>query len=69
MKEFTNLYPVTRTLRFELIPQGQTLETINGQKLIAADEHRAISFVAVKKMIDRHHKKYIERVLSGFKLQ
>jgi len=69
MKQFTNLYPVTRTLRFELIPQGQTLETINGQKLIAADEHRAISFVAVKKMIDRHHKKYIERVLSGFKLQ
>ena len=24
-KDFTNLYPVSKTLRFELIPEGETL--------------------------------------------
>lgn len=55
LKDFTNLYQVSKTLRFELIPQGKTKETFakwieelkeNEAKthketnLLAQDEHR-----------------------------
>ena len=39
-KDFTNLYPVSKTLRFELIPEGETLHYLekNGvlEKLFSA---------------------------------
>jgi CRISPR-associated protein Cpf1 len=68
LSAFTGLYPVSKTLRFELIPQGKTLEHIEKNGLLAQDEHRAESYVKVKKIIDEYHKMFIEKALDEFKL-
>ncbi len=65
---FTRLYPLSKTLRFELIPQGKTLEHIHENGLLEQDEHRANSYVEVKKIIDEYHKMFINQALDGFKL-
>lgn len=69
LHQFTGLYPVQKTLRFELKPVPKTLENIQSSGLLETDEHRAESYGKVKKIIDRYHKAYIERVLSSFKLR
>lgn len=66
--EFIGLYPLSKTLRFELIPQGRTLENIEKNGLLESDEHRAQSYILVKKIIDEYHKYFISNALSGFRL-
>lgn len=68
LSTFTNLYPLSKTLRFELIPQGKTLEYIHENGLLEHDEHRAESYIEVKKIIDEYHKMFINQALDGFKL-
>jgi len=68
LKKFTNLYPVSKTLRFELIPQGKTLEHIEENGLLEQDEHRSKSYILVKKIIDEYHKVFITRALDNTKL-
>jgi len=68
LTDFTGLYPLSKTLRFELIPQGKTLEHIEKNGLLESDKHRAESYVLVKKIIDDYHKYFISNALSGFKL-
>lgn len=68
MDHFTNLYPVSKTLRFELIPDKRTKAILERTDLIAQDEHRAESYKLVKKIIDRYHKKFIDSVLGTLKL-
>lgn len=68
MERFTNLYQVSKTLRFELIPDKRTKAILEQSDLIAQDEHRAESYKLVKKIIDRYHKTYIDSVLSTLKL-
>ena len=41
MKEFTNLYPVSKTLRFDLQPIGRTKENIERNGILQRDEKRA----------------------------
>lgn len=65
LKNFTNLYQLSKTLRFELIPQGKTLEFIEKNGLLSQDEHRAESYKKVKKLIDEYHKKFIDEALSN----
>lgn len=69
LHQFTGLYPVQKTLRFELKPVGKTIENIQSSGLLETDEHRAESYGKVKKIIDKYHKAYMERVLSSFKLK
>ena len=38
--QLINQYSVSKTLRFELIPQGKTLEYIEKRGLISVDEER-----------------------------
>src|SRR3989344_582652 len=66
--EFTNLYSLRKTLRFELIPQGRTLEYINKKGLISKDEQLAQSYQRMKKTIDGFHKYFIDLALSKTKL-
>ena len=68
MEQFTNLYQVSKTLRFELIPNERTKAFLEHSDLIAQDEHRAESYKAVKAIIDRYHKAYIESVLGTLKM-
>lgn len=69
LKRFTRLYPLSKTLRFELKPIGRTLEFITSSGLLEQDQHRAKSYVQVKKIIDEYHKAFIESVLDKFKLR
>lgn len=68
MKQFTNLYQLSKTLRFELQPIGKTLENINANGFLTNDAHRAESYKKVKKLIDDYHKDFIDNVLRDFKL-
>ena len=52
MKRFTRLYPLSKTLRFELKPIGKTLSFIENHGLLEQDKHRADSYKKVKKIIN-----------------
>ncbi|MCI6153726.1 MAG: type V CRISPR-associated protein Cas12a/Cpf1 [Porphyromonas sp.] len=67
-KDFTNLYSLSKTLRFELRPIGKTLNNIKSTGILAEDNHRAESYKKVKIIIDKYHKNIIERVLSTLSL-
>ena len=42
-------YPVSKTLRFELIPQRKTLEHLERDGIVSEGEHRAKSYKKAKK--------------------
>lgn len=67
MKEqFINRYPLSKTLRFSLIPVGKTEENFNEKLLLEQDKKRAEEYEKVKEYIDRYHRHYIESMLSTF---
>lgn len=68
LEKFTRIYPLLKTLRFELKPMGKTLEYIMSSGLLEQDQHRAASYIQVKGIIDDYHKAFIESVLSDFAL-
>lgn len=68
MKEFTNLYPVSKTLCFELQPIGKTKENIEKNGILQRDEKRAEDYKIVKGFIDEYHKQFIKDRLWSFKL-
>lgn len=67
-EQFTRIYPITKTLRFELKPIGKTLDNIIKNGLLEQDQHRAESYIKLKKIIDKYHKALIDRILNAFKL-
>jgi IS605 OrfB family transposase len=64
-EEFTNLYSLSKTLKFELKPIGKTAENIKIKGLLKEDEDRARDYQVVKKIIDRYHKLFIEEVFDS----
>ena len=42
--DYTKQYSVSKTLKFELIPQGETLENILKTGVLGEDEHRQESY-------------------------
>ena len=66
--QFTNLYPVSKTLRFELQPIGKTKENIEKNGILNRDEKRAEDYKTVKGLIDEYHKQFIKERLWNFKL-
>ena len=62
--QFTNVYSLSKTLRFELIPQGKTLEYIEQQGILSEDEARADNYKIVKALLDEYHKRFISEALS-----
>lgn len=68
IQSMVNLYPISKTLRFELQPVGKTRENFELNKMLEADESLAEKYTEVKKYIDEYHKAYIEKRLSGFRL-
>ncbi len=65
---FTNQYQLSKTLRFELVPVGETEKFIKQKGLLKQDKKRADDYKKVKKLIDEYHKDFIERALSNRKL-
>lgn len=67
-QQFSRIYPLLKTLRFELKPVGNTLEHINKNGLLEQDQHRAKSYIQMKYIIDEYHKDFIEKVLDDLEL-
>ena len=66
--QYTGKYSVSKTLRFELRPQGRTQEYIEKRGIIAEDQKRAEDYKKVKRIADGYHKRFIEEALSGLHL-
>lgn len=66
--DFTGLYPLQKTLRFELKPIGKTKENIERNGILERDNQRAVGYKAIKKVIDEYHKAFIELMLNNFEL-
>ena len=67
-EQFTNKYRILKTLKFGLIPQGETLRYIEENGIIEDDTVRAETAKKVKALADRYHKDFINSVLSSLKL-
>ena len=65
LKQFIGIYPVSKTLRFELRPVGKTLEWIEKNKVLESDEQKAEDYPKVKTLIDEYHKVCIRESLKG----
>ena len=80
MKEFTNLYQLSKTLRFELKPVGKTAETFekwlnelknaelvvdNDGNLFVKDKIIKEAYLAIKPIMDRLHEEFIEKSLKS----
>ncbi|MDR2346165.1 MAG: type V CRISPR-associated protein Cas12a/Cpf1 [Planctomycetaceae bacterium] len=76
MKNFTNLYQLSKMLRFELRPIGKTRKYIEDKGFLSEDEQfrgksdviRAKSYEKVKNLIDNYHKNFIENSLLNVQL-
>lgn len=66
--ELCKLYQVQKTLKFELIPQGKTMENIEKNGILDVDKKKAEAYKRVKRYCDEYHKKFIEKCLSNLKL-
>ena len=49
-QDFTHLYPLSKTLRFELKPIGKTLDHIESKNFLHQDKQRAEDYKKVKRM-------------------
>lgn len=53
--DFTRLYNLSKTLRFELKPIGETAAWINKNEEVEKDEKRSLAYPQVKVIIDNYH--------------
>jgi len=65
LEQFIGLYPVSKTLRFQLLPIGKTQEWIDKNEVLTKDGRKAEDYPKVKKLIDDYHKQFIEQALSN----
>lgn len=74
--DFTNLYQLSKTLRFELKPIGKTKETFEGwlkennsfnneDNLFAQDKKIKDAYVVIKSIMDKLHEQFIEKSLTS----
>lgn len=68
LSSFTNRFQLSKTLRFELIPQGKTLEHIHHKGLLDKDENLASSYKKMKTTIDLFHKDFIDKAMQNVHL-
>jgi len=65
LKQFIGIYPVSKTLRFELKPIGKTQEWIEKNHVLEHDWKRTEDYPKVKEMIDAYHKLCIGKSLKN----
>ena len=65
MSDFTGMYKLSQTLKFELRPIGTTAENLDKSGLLEQDFKRADDYQTVKSFLDDQHKKFLAKVLSG----
>jgi CRISPR-associated protein Cpf1 len=68
--QFTQQFSISKTLRFELKPIGETADYITDFKssflkdIVLQDKQRAVEYQATKRIIDDYHRDYIEHCLT-----
>lgn len=65
LNQFIGIYPVSKTLRFELRPIGKTQEWMEKNHVLENDLKRTEYYPRVKELIDAYHKKCISESLKG----
>ena len=68
LKQFIGIYPVSKTLRFELRPIGKTQEWIEKNRVLENDESKAADYPVVKNLIDEYHKVCIRESMKNVHL-
>lgn len=68
IEKFTHRYSLQRTLKFSLIPVGNTEKNFEKALYLKKDNKRAENYEIAKTYIDRYHRDYIEEVLKNFTL-
>ncbi|MDO5050504.1 MAG: hypothetical protein Q4D68_02085, partial [Moraxella equi] len=63
-QDFTHLYPLSKTVRFELKPIGKTLEHIHAKNFLSQDETMADIYQKVKAVLDDYHRDFITKMMS-----
>lgn len=67
-KGLVNQYSISKSIKFELIPQGETKDNLEKSGWITKDEQLSKDCVEVKKIIDEYHKEVIDEALKNAKL-
>ncbi|MBU3924551.1 hypothetical protein KJ854_01290 [Patescibacteria group bacterium] len=67
-QSFTNLYELSKTLRFELKPVGNTQKMLEDNKIFAEDKKKKKAYEAIKPYFDRIHREFVTEALSGIAL-
>jgi CRISPR-associated protein Cpf1 len=63
-EEFTNRYELSKTLRFELKPVGETTKMLKENKVFDIDENIKKKYEATKPFFDRLHRKFVKEAIS-----
>ncbi len=69
-EQFTQQFSISKTLRFELKPVGETADYVNDFKssfikdIVNQDNKRAKEYQITKQLIDDYHRDYIQRCLN-----
>lgn len=66
--EFTNLYELSKTLRFELKPVGKTQAMLEENEVFEKDQIRKDKYERVKPYFDRLHREFVKDALEDAKL-
>jgi CRISPR-associated protein Cpf1 len=61
----TNLYSLSKTLRFELKPIGKTADLVRQSDFFVKDQQKAAAYPLLKNKMDDIHRDYIEQSLSS----
>lgn len=62
---FTNVYSLSKTLRFQLRPVGKTMETIGNKRIVESDKQKMFFYKQAKTIIDNIYKQQIGSCLAG----
>lgn len=64
----TNLYSVTKTLRFELKPTPETLENMKENQVLVKDKKKEAAYRLIKPLLDKLHEEFITNSLTNKKI-
>lgn len=70
MKDFIGKYALSKTLRFELKPVGETAERLEDFKnqalktIVTQDKQRADEYKQIKEILNKYHRDFIDTMLS-----
>lgn len=67
-EDFTNLYELSKTLRFELKPIGNTQKMLEDEKVFEKDETIHNKYIKTKPFFDKLHREFVDEALADISL-